>query len=87
MVQFRNLSAYGEVKKLISLLYYNLVVSILFLSCVISSCRNKPFPEHIVRNIIYQILQAVVYMHRYGNSYIKNNIDVDFQVVCVVEAA
>ncbi len=29
--------------------------------------RDHLFPESIIKNIIFQILQGLAYMHKYGN--------------------
>lgn len=29
-------------------------------------CRDRYFPESVIRNIIYQVLQGLAYMHRNG---------------------
>ena len=36
--------------------------------CFVDRGRNL-FPEHVVRNISYQIIQAVSYMHSHGKRY------------------
>ena len=37
-------------------------------SCFDCSCRDRLFPESIVRNIVYQVLQGLVFMHKHGES-------------------
>ena len=42
--------------------------------------RDHLFPESIIKNIMFQILQGLAYMHKYGkllNNY-KGNFDFDY---------
>ncbi len=44
------------------------LISSLYQTCVVSDSRyrKKPFPEIAVRNMTYQVLQGLAYMHKYG---------------------
>lgn len=33
---------------------------------IINVCREKLFPEPVIRNMIYQVLQGLAFMHRHG---------------------
>jgi len=39
-----------------------------YVTGMLCDCRDKLFPESVIRNVIYQVLQGLAFMHKHGES-------------------